>query len=216
MKKALYFLFSFVLILFYSCSNESFQTPEEINQIETRAFNKTYNIGSISQSSLSSPTGLSALCSNLYRQIHPMGGASNLKVQNYNSIGQYVLKVETEGNSPYYVCSEQTSRPGIYKITLKSKVNEKDFNMLMVRVEQAGNTLTLTPIDAELFLTRGIISDIVGDLKVRAQRWWPCFKGFFLDSNQGQVIMFIGAFGGGVGQAVATSFAAVVALGCFG
>lgn len=145
-----------------------------------------------------------------------MGGVSNLKVQNISSIEESIFKFETEGNSPYYVCCKYARTPGVYEITLKSKTNESDFNVLMVRITQTGNTLTLTPIDADLFLTRGIIQDIVGDLKVRAQRWWPCFKGFFLNSDQGQAIMFIGAFGGSVGQAVAASIAGVVALGCFG
>lgn len=66
------------------------------------------------------------------------------------------------------------------------------------------------------FLTRGIIKDIVGDWKVRAQRWWPCFEGFFFDSGQGRAITFIGALGGSIGQALLVSVAGVVALGCFG
>ena len=216
MKKIGLFLLSFIFIFLNSCSRDSSNSPEELNNVETRASGRTFNIGSVSSSSLATQTGLTSLCSNLYRQVYPIGGASNLKVQNVGSIGESILKFETEGNNPYYVCCKDASMPGVYEITLKSKINESDFNVLMVRTTQTRNTLTLTPIDADLFLTRGIIQDIVGDLKVRAQRWWPCFENAFLNTDQGQAIMFIGAFGGSIGQAVAASFAEVVALGCFG
>lgn len=92
----------------------------------------------------------------------------------------------------------------------------KDFNVLMVRMTQTDRVLSITPIDAELFLTRGVIKDIVGDLQVRAQRWWPCFENFFFESGQGKMITIVGALSGGVGHIILGAFAGVVALGCFG
>lgn len=76
---------------------------------------------------------------------------SNLKVQNLGSIGQFILKFETEGNSPYHVVCELASISGVYKIALKSKINESDFNVLMVRTSQTGNRFTITPINDDLF-----------------------------------------------------------------
>lgn len=222
MKKCIILLAYIGMLSFHSCSNNLLEEEIQTTKvIDTRgvnsSFNKrTFNIGTVSESSLGTASGLASLCSNLYKQIHPTGSASGLKVRNVGMIGKPILRFETTGNSAYYTLCELMPTPGVYKITLKSRLNENDFNELMVRVTQTGNSLSLVPIDAKLYLTKGLVSDIVGDLQVRAQRWWPCFKGFFLDSDQGQAIMFIGALGGSIGQVVAGSFAGVVALACFG
>lgn len=214
MKKVLFLFVCYLGLGFlYSCSNDSV----EVNEAITRSTgNKTFNVGSISESSLKTPAGLTSLSTKLYKQVHPTGGASGIQVKDEGIIGKSIFKFQTEGNSPYYVVCTPETTPGVYRITLKSKISEGDFNELLVRITQSSSTLTLTPIDAQLYVTRGIIQDIVGDLKVRAQRWWPCFKNVFLNTDQGQVIMFVGAFGGQPGQIVAGLFAGVVALGCFG
>ena len=213
MKKLLFLFVCLGLWLLNSCSNDLVET----NEVATRSVgNRTYNIGSISESSLKTPAGLASLSSKLYKLVHPTGGASGIQVEDQGVIGKTMLRFKTEGNSPYYVICTPEASPGVYRITLKSKSNESDFNELFVRVAQSGSTITLAPIDAQLYVTRGIIQDIVGDLKIRAQRWWPCFKNFFLNTDQGQVIMFIGAFGGQPGQILSCIFAGVVALGCFG
>lgn len=213
MRKMLFLLVCLGLWLLNSCSTDLVET----NEITTRSVGgRTYNIGSISESSLKTPAGLTSLSTKLYKLVHPVGGASGIHVKDEGVIGKSILRFETEGNSPYYVICTPEPSPGVYRITLKSKSNESDFNELFVRVTQSSSTITLTPIDAQLYVTRGIVQDIVGDLKVRAQRWWPCFKNFFLNTDQGQVIMFVGAFGGQPGQILSCIFAGVVALGCFG
>lgn len=104
MKKLGLFLLSFIFILLSSCSRDSSNSPEELNNIETRASSRTFNIGSVSSSSLATQAGLTSLCSNLYRQVYPMGGVSNLKVQNISSIEESIFKFETEGNRQSLLC----------------------------------------------------------------------------------------------------------------
>lgn len=214
--KILYSLVGLVLMTLNSCSNNVSEEIDASNKIEVSCANRVFYVGNLSTKSLATPTDLTSLCSNLYNQVYPLGDNSGLKVQDISNSGALIFKFETIGNNPFYVVSEPTEYPDIYKIVVKSTVDESDFNMLVVRVEQTEDALSMVPIDADLFLTRGVVQDITDDLKARAQRWWPCFKNFFSNTDQGQVIMFIGAFGGGIGQGIATSFAGVVALGCFG
>lgn len=221
MRNVYYLFFVFCMAFTNSCSNidENSLVKEEgkTENIQTRA--AKFNVGRFDANNLTQ-SSLSSVGNAIYQQLMPVEGIPALNFTNMSTNKAVLkLKIQPQGHSAYYVVSQMIT-DNLCRITLKSSLNDEDFNELIVKVQESPNQIDIAYVSCNInslspIYTRGMIDDVIKDLRVRADRWWPCYKGFWT-SDIGLATSLIGTFGGKPGFVFAAMMAGVGALGCFG